>query len=48
MRLASTHATVQRIWTVDLRPQTGGPALACPSLHAHSPACRPPPPGPPP
>ena len=30
MRLASTHATVQRIWTVHLRPQTGGPALACP------------------
>ncbi|MCX4474877.1 tryptophan 7-halogenase [Streptomyces cellulosae] len=27
MRLASTHAAVQRIWTVHLRPQTGGPAL---------------------
>ena len=36
MRLASTHATVQRIWTVELRPQTGGPALACPRC-AHSP-----------
>ncbi|MCX5252523.1 MULTISPECIES: hypothetical protein [Streptomyces] len=36
MRLASTHATVQRIWTVHLRPQTGGPALACPRC-AHSP-----------
>ncbi|MFE9374796.1 hypothetical protein [Streptomyces sp. NPDC006711] len=36
MRLASTHATVQRIWTVRLRPQTGGPALACPRC-THSP-----------
>ncbi|MFF4887493.1 hypothetical protein ACFY2D_32120 [Streptomyces nigra] len=36
MRLASTHATVQRIWTVHLRPQTGGPALACPRC-THSP-----------
>ncbi|MFG2320578.1 hypothetical protein [Streptomyces tendae] len=36
MRLASTHATVQRIWTVHLRPQTGGPALTCPRC-AHSP-----------
>ncbi|MGW3108336.1 hypothetical protein [Streptomyces sp. NPDC001100] len=36
MRLASTHATVQRIWTVHLRPQTGGPALSCPRC-AHSP-----------
>ncbi|MDX3673096.1 hypothetical protein [Streptomyces europaeiscabiei] len=37
MRLASTHATVQRIWTVELRPQPGGPALACPhcTLHGH-------------
>ncbi|MFD7817653.1 hypothetical protein ACFV6E_32745 [Streptomyces sp. NPDC059785] len=30
MRLASTHATVPRIWTVQLRPQAGGPVLACP------------------
>ncbi|MCT9113306.1 hypothetical protein N4G69_48665 [Streptomyces mirabilis] len=30
MRLSRTHAAVQRIWTVELRPQTGGPALACP------------------
>ncbi|MFI5966402.1 hypothetical protein ACIA8J_30120 [Streptomyces asoensis] len=37
MRLASTHATVQRIWTVHLRPQTNGPALTCPRC-AHSPA----------
>ncbi|MFD4990381.1 hypothetical protein ACFWMW_28295, partial [Streptomyces sp. NPDC058374] len=36
MRLASTHAAVQRIWTVHLRPQTGGPALTCPRC-AHSP-----------
>ncbi|MFM9700027.1 hypothetical protein [Streptomyces europaeiscabiei] len=37
MRVASTHATVQRIWTVELRPQPGGPALACPrcTLHGH-------------
>ncbi|MFE9059889.1 hypothetical protein [Streptomyces mutabilis] len=30
MRLASTHPAVQRLWTVELRPQPGGPALACP------------------
>ncbi|MFI6340813.1 hypothetical protein [Streptomyces sp. NPDC050535] len=30
MRLSSTHATVQRIWTVELRPHAGGLALACP------------------
>ncbi|MGW1673356.1 hypothetical protein [Streptomyces sp. NPDC002324] len=37
MRVASTHATVQRIWTVELRPQPGGPALTCPrcTLHGH-------------
>lgn len=29
MRL-STHETVQRIWTVRLHPQVGGPLLACP------------------
>ncbi len=40
MRLASTHATVQRIWTVHLRPQTGGPALACPAART-APSCKP-------
>lgn len=30
MRLARAHAPVRRIWTVELRPQTGGPLLACP------------------
>ncbi|MFC4469331.1 hypothetical protein ACFPH6_33270 [Streptomyces xiangluensis] len=35
MRLASTHAEVQRTWTVELRPQPGGPALACPRCTPH-------------
>ncbi len=26
----STHTHVRRIWTVELRPQTGGPSLRCP------------------
>jgi len=30
MRLAGAHAAVRRIWTVELRPQAGGPALVCP------------------
>ena len=30
MRLASTHATVQRIWTVELRPQHGRTSSGCP------------------
>ncbi|OAH11721.1 hypothetical protein [Streptomyces jeddahensis] len=25
-----THTTVRRVWTVELRPQSGGPLLACP------------------
>ncbi|WP_332880949.1 hypothetical protein [Streptomyces sp. NBC_00564] len=36
MRLSRTHAVVQRIWTVELRPHTGGPALACPRCAPHS------------
>lgn len=36
MRLASAHAAVRRIWTVELRPQAGGPALVCPSCTAHT------------
>jgi hypothetical protein len=36
MRLASVHAAVRRIWTVELRPQAGGPALVCPLCTAHT------------
>ncbi|RZB19640.1 hypothetical protein StrepF001_13030 [Streptomyces sp. F001] len=43
MRLAGAHTHVRRIWTVELRPQAGGPSLLCPhctartsSLHASS------------
>ncbi|MGW3289424.1 hypothetical protein ACWDR3_32775 [Streptomyces sp. NPDC001002] len=36
MRLARAHAAVQRIWTVELRPQTGGPTLVCPSCTART------------
>lgn len=36
MRLAGVHAAVRRIWTVELRPQAGGPALVCPSCTAHT------------
>lgn len=30
MRLCATGRTVRRTWTVELRPQHGGPAMACP------------------
>lgn len=30
MRLCTTHAAVRRVWTVELRPQHGGPVLICP------------------
>ncbi|MEV7283012.1 hypothetical protein AB0O01_00325 [Streptomyces sp. NPDC093252] len=30
MRLADPHTTVRRVWTVELRPQEGGPRLLCP------------------
>ncbi|MFG2651212.1 hypothetical protein [Streptomyces sp. NPDC048436] len=30
MRLCTTHVGVRRIWTVELRPQQGGPVLVCP------------------
>ncbi|MFD5861477.1 hypothetical protein [Streptomyces chartreusis] len=36
MRLASTHAAVRRIWTVELRPRPGGPTLICPTCTAHT------------
>lgn len=36
MRLSGTHATVRRIWTVELCPQPGGPTLACPRCAPHS------------
>ncbi|WP_416966292.1 hypothetical protein [Streptomyces sp. Agncl-13] len=36
MRLARAHAAVRRIWTVELRPQAGGPTLVCPTCTAHT------------
>ncbi|WP_416960284.1 hypothetical protein [Streptomyces sp. Agncl-13] len=36
MRLARAHTAVRRIWTVELRPQAGGPTLVCPSCTAHT------------
>nr|WSY48830.1 hypothetical protein OG999_00800 [Streptomyces sp. NBC_00886] len=36
MRLAGAHAAVRRIWTVELRPQAGGPTLVCPSCTART------------
>lgn len=30
MRLCTTHTAVRRVWTVELRPRTGGPELICP------------------
>ncbi|MEV6946792.1 hypothetical protein AB0N07_33455 [Streptomyces sp. NPDC051172] len=36
MRFGGAHAAVRRIWTVELRPQAGGPALVCPSCTARS------------
>ncbi|WP_069885792.1 hypothetical protein [Streptomyces luteocolor] len=30
MRIGTTHARVQRIWSVELRPEAGGPVLVCP------------------
>ncbi|ULR55758.1 hypothetical protein [Streptomyces deccanensis] len=36
MRLAGAHAAVRRIWTVELRPRAGGPALVCPACAAHT------------
>ncbi|QOV33111.1 hypothetical protein IM697_22855 [Streptomyces ferrugineus] len=38
MRLASAHAAVRRIWTVELRPQAGGPSLLCPHCTARTPS----------
>ncbi len=45
MRFAGAHTAVRRIWTVELRPQTGGPTLLCPHCivpaHAlHAPSAR--------
>lgn len=31
MRLCATGRTVRRTWTVELRPQRGGPVMACPA-----------------
>jgi hypothetical protein len=36
MRFGGAHAAVRRIWTVELRPQAGGPALVCPSCTART------------
>lgn len=30
MRLCTTHVRVRRIWSVELRPEAGGPVLVCP------------------
>ncbi|MDX3640171.1 hypothetical protein [Streptomyces sp. MB09-02B] len=40
MRLAGAHGTVRRIWTVELRPQAGGPGLVCPHCTAHTPSLK--------
>jgi hypothetical protein len=37
MRLSGTHAATRRIWTVELRPQPGGPTLTCPHCAAYNP-----------
>ncbi|MEU0073777.1 hypothetical protein ABZ027_30145 [Streptomyces sp. NPDC006332] len=36
MRLAGAHTHVRRIWTVELRPQAGGPSLRCPHCTAQT------------
>ncbi len=38
MRLAGAHTHVRRIWTVELRPQAGGPSLRCPHCTAQTPS----------
>ncbi|MFJ9011504.1 hypothetical protein [Streptomyces canus] len=38
MRLAGAHTHVRRIWTVELRPQAGGPSLRCPHCTAPTPS----------
>ncbi|MGI5461211.1 hypothetical protein ACQEWB_50320 [Streptomyces sp. CA-249302] len=38
MRLAGAHTQVRRIWTVELRPQPGGPLLRCPHCTAPTPS----------
>lgn len=40
MRLCTTHSVVRRIWTVELRPERGGPALHCPQCPPGSPSVR--------
>lgn len=37
MRLAGAHAAVRRIWTVELRPRSGGPSLVCVHCTARTP-----------
>ncbi|MFD5536308.1 hypothetical protein ACFWIJ_00240 [Streptomyces sp. NPDC127079] len=38
MRLAGAHTHVRRIWTVELRPQAGGPSLLCPHCTVPAPS----------
>ena len=38
MRLCTTHPVVQRTWTVQLRPERGGPVLHCPLCPSERPA----------
>lgn len=40
MRLCTTQPVVRRIWTVELRPEPGGPVLHCPQCPPGSPSVR--------
>lgn len=40
MRLCTTHPIVRRTWTVELRPEKGGPVLHCPQCPPGSPPVR--------
>lgn len=40
MRLCTTHPMVRRTWTVELRPEKGGPVLHCPQCPPGSPPAR--------
>ncbi|MFE6682562.1 hypothetical protein [Streptomyces sp. NPDC057729] len=40
MRLCTTHPVVQRTWTVELRPERGGPTLYCPQCPPGTPPVR--------
>ncbi|MFJ1551197.1 hypothetical protein [Streptomyces sp. NPDC088246] len=40
MRLCTTHPVVRRTWTVELRPEPGGPTLYCPQCPPGTPPVR--------